>query len=175
MTPEQAPEFLARLMALGELFNAKLSEAAQTLYFDALSDLDIDDVVCGMTDAAKSCKFMPKPIEIRELATSSVDDDAEESWEALKSNSRRLGAYDSSWRDDVSETAIQTLYAIFGNWSNFCTWDYSHEMWAAKRKEFIRSYVRREEHQQREAMQDRLGAQRALQLLEHNERNRIED
>jgi hypothetical protein len=166
MTPDEAPDFFARLMALGELFNAKLSEAAQMLYFDALADLEIADVVCGMTEAAKSCKFMPKPIEIRERATSSVEDDADEQWELLKSNSRSLGAYDREWRDDVSETAVATLYAIFGDWANFCLWDLSHEMWAAKRKEFVRSYVRRRQSEQRELMQARLGERRALKLLE---------
>lgn len=126
-----------RLAALGELFNAKLSEASQVLYFEALKDLELFDVTEAMGKAARFCKFMPRPVEIREFACGTVDEDAVNAWNGWKQAARMGGAGRSLICDDVTAKTISTT---FGSWVEACLVELSPEMWANKRKEFIANF-----------------------------------
>lgn len=139
MTNEEAPEFIGRLMALGELFNAELSASKQALYFEALQDLDWRDLRVAMGQAVKDCKFMPKPAELRELTLGSLEDEAAEAWASWKDLARRRGAYNPITADSVDG---RSLVEVFGGWPQFCEIDLSPEMWASKRKEFLQAYKR---------------------------------
>ena len=167
MTSSDAPEFLSQLMALSELFNAKLSAAAQTLYFDALIDLDLESIRVAMTEAARTCKFMPKPAEVRDLILGPADMWAEKEWEELKGLARRLGQYDGSWVEFISDEGTDALRAVFGSWAEFCTAELSPEMWSSKRKEFMRSYARREQRSQRQSLYKRLRERDAQKLIDN--------
>ncbi len=145
MTTDDAPRFVERLTAVAEVFDAKLSEAKLTLYFEALKDLALADVLEGMGLAVRTCKFMPKPVELRELAVGTVEDRGEEAWIEFKDAMRRLGAYRAPVFESVLAFAITDT---FGSWSAACEADLSPEMWASKRKEFLRAFRR---HHQREA------------------------
>jgi hypothetical protein len=139
MTQDEAPAFLERLAALGEVFDAKFSEMKQQLYFEALKDLDLCDVVDGMNEALKTCKFMPRPAEIRELAVGSLEDQAGAAWAEWKELARRQGAYKQITAESVDG---RSLVDVFGGWPQFCAADFSPEMWASKRKEFLQAYRR---------------------------------
>jgi len=137
MTKDDAAPFFARLAALAELFKEELSAAAQTLYFDALSDCSLSDVCEAMNAAVKTSKFFPKPVELREYIYGSNEDLAEEAWLDYKALARRAGGYRSVEIDGV---LADTLVAVFGSWEQACWIELSPEMWASKRKEFGRTY-----------------------------------
>ncbi len=140
MRLEDAPEFLSQLIALAELFDATLSETKQQLYFQALSDIDFINVTQGMTQAARYCQFMPRPVEIRDLAIGKEHDRAEQVWLDFRSDIVRLGGYRArEWNPPRwVESAVEE---VFGSFRDACECELSPEMWQAKKKEFMRSYI----------------------------------
>lgn len=139
MTPQDAPLFIERLTAVAEVFDAKCSEAKITLYFEALKDLDVFSVLEALDAAITTCKFFPKPVEIRELAIGTVEDLAESAWVEVKDEMRRLGAYGSPVFEAAAAFAVTDT---FGSWPAACGAELSPEMWASKRKEFLNAYRR---------------------------------
>jgi hypothetical protein len=131
-------EFARRLNTLAELFDAKLSPQRKALYFEALRDLPFEKVAVGLNQAAKVCKFFPKPAELRSLAVGDVDDAAEAAWMACRRAMTVVGGYTSL----VTSNAVlgEAIAAVFGSWPEACALELSPEMWAAKRKEFGRVY-----------------------------------
>ncbi len=140
MTIEDAPEFLTLLGGLAEVFDAKFSEVKQQLYFEALKDLTLRDIREAMQEAIKTCKFMPRPVEIRTLVHGDPKDHAEQAWADLRRDARQCGAY-ASFTPEFPEAA-QALVESFGSWPSFCAAELSPEMWASKRKEFIAAFER---------------------------------
>lgn len=142
MTPEEAEPFLAALAAVAEIFERELSDAAQTLYFDALKDLPLVGCLYALEEAARSNTFMPRPAELRRLANGSTGDleqATEAAWLTFKAVARAVGAYGSPTFDDPA--LADTIVAIFDTWERACWIDLSPEMWASKRKEFGRVYA----------------------------------
>lgn len=130
--------FMQRLVVLSELFGKPLSPAVQTLYFEALQDLLLEDVVRALGQATQACTFMPKPAEVRRLAVGDDEDAAERAWMGLRAAMRSVGSYASLV---VTDPALgETITAMFGDWPTACASDFSPEMWASKRKEFGRVY-----------------------------------
>jgi hypothetical protein len=111
------------------------------MYFRALQDLPWETVKVGCRRALSQCRFLPKPVEIRELAggpVESAEDRTERAWLAWRNAARAVGSYKSLV---IQESALaMTLVAMFGGWPQACTAEFSAEMWAAKRKEFGRVY-----------------------------------
>lgn len=137
--------FGERLTVLGEIFDAKLSPAKMALYFETLRDLALPTVVNALTVAAKTCKFFPKPVELRELAIGNGDDIAEQAWLALRKAMSTVGMYASVVFDDAA--LGDTVLSMFGSWPAACAQDLSPEMWANTRKTFGRVYrVCRDRH-----------------------------
>lgn len=137
MTTDDVTAFLQRLEALAEMYDAKFSETKQMLYFAALEDLPFDEVVRALNIALRTCKFMPRPSELRELVTDSTDDAAELAWLEYK----RIARVDGAYRSPTVDAALaDTLIAVFGSWESACWTELSPEMWASKRKEFGRVY-----------------------------------
>ncbi len=140
MTIEDAPEFLTLLGGLAEVFDAKFSEIKQQLYFEALKDLPLCDIRAAMEEAVKTCKFMPRPVELRTLVHGDPKDLAEQAWAELRRDAKEIGAY-TSVMPEMPEAA-RALVETFGSWPLFCAAELSPEMWASKRKEFIASFQR---------------------------------
>lgn len=138
MTLDDLEVFFGRLAVLAELFDAKFSEAKSEIYFRALEDLPLDDVIAAMNAAARVCTFMPKPAELRKLAVGDDEDLAEQAWLALRGAMRVAGAYASLATADPA--LGETIVAMFGGWPQACATDLSPEMWSSKRKEFGRIY-----------------------------------
>jgi hypothetical protein len=137
MTPTDIQHFITRLVTLGELFDVRMSEAKQELYFDALADLPLDIVVKAMNLAARTCTFMPRPAELRRLVKGG-EEETELAWREYQRVARQVGGYESPTFADGALAA--TLVAVFGSWEQACWVDLSPEMWASKRKEFERVY-----------------------------------
>lgn len=141
MTPPDADRFASALIAVAEVFERELSDAAQTLYFDALRDLPLDACLAALEAAVRTKTFMPRPAEVRDLATGQPADlelVVEAAWLRYKELARHVGAYQSVTIDDAA--LVDTLRAVFGSWERACWLDLSPEMWAATRKEFGRVY-----------------------------------
>lgn len=142
MTVEDLPEFLARLNTLAELFDAKLSDAKQQIYFETLCDLRMDRLREGMLAAARFGTFMPKPVELRNHSERSSEERAEQAWLDFRGEMRRLGGWRSGeWspNDGHAECAIDEMFGGFGR---ACELEgMTHEMWQARKKEFVRLYT----------------------------------
>lgn len=138
MRTADATAFLERLVTLAEVFDVVMSPARQKLYFDALKDLSIEDVISALNAAAKACTFMPKPAELRKLALGDDEDQAEIAWLALRQTMTKAGAYASIATEDPA--LGEAIIALFGTWSAACALDLSPEMWSSKRKEFGRVF-----------------------------------
>jgi len=130
-------EFCNRLVMLAELFDLKLAATRQALYFEALRDLSFESVAKALNQAAKTCKFFPKPAELRALAVGDTEDLAEAAWMGLRKAMTRVGSYSSL----IADAALgESIIAVFGSWPEACALELSQEMWASKRKEFGRVF-----------------------------------
>jgi hypothetical protein len=138
MTAADCEDFYMRLACVAELFDAAITQGKAELYFDALKDLPIIEVIAAMNAAVKLCTFMPKPAELRRLAVGDDDDHAERAWLAMKAAMRSIGAYGSLVTIDPA--LGETILAMFGSWPAACESDFSPEMWSSKRKEFGRVF-----------------------------------
>lgn len=138
MTQADLPVFTARLIELGEVLDASLSETKLLMYFEALSDFELLDVIAAIRTAVKTCKFMPRPSELRALLAGNPEDRTEAAWILFKKATWRIGAYESLVIADP--VLAETILAIFGSWPGACESSFSDEMWAAKRKEFGRVF-----------------------------------
>ena len=138
MNIEDNGEFGRRLMALGEVFDVKISPQRAALYFEALRDLPFQAVAAALNAAVQGCKFFPKPVELRQFAQGDIEDVTEIAWLAAKKAMSKLGYMASV---SVQDAALgETILAVFGSWVGACTIELSPEMWASKRKEFGRVY-----------------------------------
>lgn len=138
MDSNDAPEFTARLIALAEVFDVKLSPARQALYFEALADLDAPDVFDGMAEALKSCKFFPKPVEIREFAHGTPAQAAEEAWLRLRALISERGAYREPDLENDDGTLYDSMISVFGSWRGACAAEFNSFV----HKEFLDTYQR---------------------------------
>jgi hypothetical protein len=131
-------EFRNRLVVLAELFDLKLAPTRQALYFEALRDLPFPNVAIALNQAAKHCKFFPKPAELRALAVGDAEDAAEAAWMALRKAMSAVGSYSSL----VTSNPVlgEAITAVFGSWPEACAMELTPEMWSSKRKEFGRVY-----------------------------------
>jgi hypothetical protein len=138
MTKDDFTEFGQQLVTLAELFEAELSEARLLMYFEALLDIQASAIYQGIREAARRCKFFPKPVELRSFALGDDDDSAELAWREYKRLARTVGGYRSPRITDAA--LAETILAVFDTWENACWQELSPEMWASKRKEFGRVY-----------------------------------
>lgn len=138
MTVADSPDFTERLKALGAVFDANLTAVKVVVYFEALRDLPFEVVVQAMNHAVKTCKFFPKPAELRSLAVGDDEDVAETAWVSLRAAMKHAGSYASLAVGDAA--LAETIVSVFGGWPQACASDLSPEMWASKRKEFGRVY-----------------------------------
>lgn len=138
MTDADSELFADRLIALGELFDAQLTEAKIALYFGALKDLDREAVLQALNEAVRRYTFMPKPAELRTLVLGSDEDMTERAWLIFRAAVPRIGAYTSVACEDP--ILGETIQSVFGSWIDACSQDLSPEMWIATRKSFGRIY-----------------------------------
>lgn len=137
MTETDRAAILQDLTILAELFKCPLSAAVQQLYLHALDVFPVADVRTAIATAAQTCKFFPKPVELREMICGSVDDEIEDAWQEYKRLARVEGGYASPEMDSVLADALVTT---FGSWERACWEEFSPEMWASTRKAFDRAY-----------------------------------
>lgn len=130
--------FIMGISSLAELLGAEMSEPALDLYYSALSDLDDTAFQQAVERAARECRFMPKPSEIRDLGGEHKPNErAIAAWMEATTAVRRHGMYESVCFDDP---AINAAVRSLGGWSRFCTMP-TEEAERFARRDFERAYV----------------------------------
>lgn len=86
--PDDVAFFALELTKTAELFGEVMSESRTLLYFEALENLALQDVVKGLRLARQRSKFFPKPAEIRERIEGSDEDQAALQWSHALRGSR---------------------------------------------------------------------------------------
>jgi len=138
MTDADAGLFVARLAVLAEIFSSPLSATAQAVYFEALRDLPLAAVEQALTICLQTCRFMPRPADLRHAIAGDPDTAIEAAWLEYKRLARAIGGYASAPIADA--VLAETILATFGSWEAACWTDRTPEMWTATRKEFGRIY-----------------------------------
>lgn len=120
MTAGDRAAFFRAFMALAEAFSEPLTDLKTEAYFDALSDLDVADVLNAMRQSIRSCKFFPRPVELREQIQGNGEDRAELAWHNVLGLIRRFGWCgnpEGHWQDQATKRAALEL---FGGWGALC-------------------------------------------------------
>lgn len=118
MTDADREGFAAVLFALGDTFDAAISDTRMEIYFRALADLPLQAVTDAAVVHMRHGKFFPRPVELREAVDGSLEDRAEVAWTQLLRLVRRVGYWGKpEWPDPVLERAAKELY---GGWRALC-------------------------------------------------------
>ena len=154
MIESDRPAFGEALAILAETLGEELSATKVRGYFEAMRDLDIEVVIDAMRYCLGHCKFFPKPVELRDAAEGSVEDQAALAWTWMLRALEDVGTYQSV---DFGDPVLHAVIDALGGW---------HEAWRIerldprdqgfKRAEFVRLY---------RAMATRAGDRAALPLF----------
>lgn len=118
MTEDDRPAFAEAMHLLGEMYNEHISELRAEGYFDALRDLSLVDVNLAVRLSLRSCRFFPKPVELRELLTGTPDANADAAWGELIREVRRVGYLGTPTFSD--ERTLRAIGETWGSWSHLC-------------------------------------------------------
>lgn len=117
MTSADRPRLARILAVLGETFNEPVSDVRAEGYLIGLRDLPIEQVERGARCALQTCKFFPRPAEIRELAIGSPDMSAESAWLEILQEIRRIGSYGAP---RLGPKAAEAMRCVWGSWKHLC-------------------------------------------------------
>lgn len=128
-------------VAIGALFASFGQDATQATlqgYWLGLSDLTIEQVETAVAKSIRECKFVPRPVELRELigAHQSDDDTAIAAWSDIL-RAVRLGPYKHiDFQDKLCNAVVRNL----GGWVTFLERfsDAESEKWV--RLDFVKCY-----------------------------------
>jgi hypothetical protein len=136
MTNEDRPKFAERMVALAELYSTELSAEAIEIYFRALHDINLEGFQRAVSEAARRCKFFPKPVELLELVSGgNAHERASNAWMILQGAVGSHGSYRSvEFEDPVAGRAVQDM----GGWLKICR-PAEDEVWMRKR--FLELYA----------------------------------
>ncbi|MEZ6852772.1 DUF6475 domain-containing protein [Halodesulfovibrio aestuarii] len=135
---QQRERFLQGLAGLCELHNRQATEAMAKLYFFALQQFEIEDVLRAMVKAVTASKFFPRPAEIIEFIQGNPEDVAEVEASKVLEAVKRVGAYKSVVFDNPVTAAV--IEHGFGGWVKLCSeMRADSEKWF--RKDFCKLYV----------------------------------
>lgn len=118
MTEQDRQPFAELLIGIGETYGEPVSEMRMEIYFRALEDLSLDAVRSAANSHVRSSKFFPRPAELREAVSGSVDDQAELAWAHVQREVRRVGYTGRPRFPDVA-TARAAL-ELYGGWQQLC-------------------------------------------------------
>ena len=75
-------------------------------------------VTAAVRLAMRTCRFFPKPVELRELMTGRADERADLAWGELLREVRRVGYLGTPMFTDAS--MLPTIHTVFGGWRHLC-------------------------------------------------------
>lgn len=118
MTEADRPAFARALFVLGETFNESISDLRAEGYFDALRDFELEQATAAMREALRTCKFFPKPVELREMVDGDADTNADQGWAEVIREVRRVGYTGVPRFND--QAALAAVRDVWGSWSRLC-------------------------------------------------------
>lgn len=120
MTENDRVPFAEFMLALGETYGEQVTDARMEIYFGALSDLPLIDIRRAATIHVRTQKFFPRPSELREAMTGSVEDRADLAWVQLLQLVRHVGYLGTP--DFGGDVALQrAALEMFGGWTALCS------------------------------------------------------
>lgn len=117
MTDHDRSKFAEALHVLAETFGEPLSDLRTEAYFDALRDFSIEQVSLATRLSLRTCKFFPRPVELRDLIAGNQDDNAETAWGGLLREVRRVGYMGTPDLEPRTALAVKELW---GGWRRLC-------------------------------------------------------
>lgn len=139
--PELNEAQLGVLRQLADMFGYKLTKDRIRWFDVALGDLPVENVMVALNRAALTCKFFPKPAELRELAGAvtgqlSLDEFATLAWNTVAKAISSVG-YDRSvsFQDLVINATIRQL----GGWNKIVNTPATELKWL--KNDFIKTYT----------------------------------
>lgn len=135
MTDEDRIEFANVMGAAAEVFEREISSLMTDAYFASLRDLSIEAVRMGFSVCFKRCRFMPRPVEIREAASGRKTDRALMAWQDVQHAAAVIGPYRSARFEDGTVAAV---VRAMGGWERVCYFTEDEMPW--RQKDFERLY-----------------------------------
>lgn len=117
MTPDDARVFASAMAVLAEVLNEPMSTVRIKAYFEDLSDYELPAVCAALAEARRTCKWFPKPAEVRALLEGRAEDGAEVAWAAIQREIRRVGYLGVPALDD---RALRAVNELWGGWRRLC-------------------------------------------------------
>lgn len=117
MTELDRPAFAEAMLTLCETFNEPLSDVKIEAYFGALREFDIEPVLAACRLALASCKYFPRPVELREFIQGNADDAASAAWAAVLREIRRVGYIG---KPNLEPRALRAVNELWGGWQRLC-------------------------------------------------------
>lgn len=128
----------AAVTMLAEAYSRTATVVTFRAYIAGLEGLTVEQIEAGVNRALKTCKFMPTPVEIRELAGELKGQDrAVKAWGALELAVVLQGAYRSV---DFDDPVINATVRNLGGWERVCTTD-AKEFDVFLRPKFLAAYA----------------------------------
>ena len=125
---------------LGETFDRKITAETIDAYRLGLEDVSDQALMNTLPKLLRTCKFMPKPVEIREAAGVGSGEIATKdrptlAWTDVRRAINRIGGYDSP---DFEDKTINATIRAMGGWVTLC--DSTSEDLVWREKDFLRTY-----------------------------------
>jgi hypothetical protein len=143
-------KFCNALLGLAENYNRKLSEHGIELYFRALENFDIEEIIRAMTEHLREGEFFPTPAAIIKRIDGGVKnagDYAVEQWEAVLDQLSKCGPHQ---KPNLSPGTFATVNAI-GGWKMLNECDFRELL--QKRKEFLDVYAVKYKNHEKQKLQ----------------------
>jgi hypothetical protein len=73
MTDPDTKQFIVRLTLLAEVLGEPMTPTRLMGYLSSVDDLPIEDLADALNDCARTCRFFPKPVDIRDRVAAIQD------------------------------------------------------------------------------------------------------
>lgn len=105
------------ILSIAELYGKEPTEMTLSLYYNALEDLEYEDIHRVANILARTSKFFPKPVEFREHIVPDLDTEVSLALDKVEKAFYGAGVYQTVIFDDpVIHKVIESL----GGWVDYC-------------------------------------------------------
>ena len=141
MDDSNKKEFATIFYAMGEFYDKQVSKELLLMYFDDLSDFNINDIRMGAKRHRQDPKhgtFFPKPADIIRSFTKgdlTTDEKAQLAWSQVSGEISRIGSYGTL---NLSDKQAMAAVRALGTWKDLCATDVTKMDF--KKREFLAIY-----------------------------------
>lgn len=117
MQSKDESSFAVIMITTGEAYGIEISKGMVSIYWEALKDLDVDDIRQAFSMAIKELKFFPKVADIRGFSSITPKDRPILAFYQLLDTIRRYGPWETVVFEDK---AIMKAVEYLGGWECVC-------------------------------------------------------